>query len=174
MKLYETYFEIEELWLQVEDILTGERTEGPDGLPVDPNQALDWLEEALSRIEDERDGKALNIACLIKNFRSEAEAIKQEKLRLAKRQQAAEKTVERLTRYLEQFLPEGTKLKDARAAIGWRKAEAVKCWADPGLLPADYQRVKVEADLTAIKQALKAGEDVAGAELETRHHLQVR
>lgn len=174
MKLYETYIAIEQLWTQVEDILTGDMTEGPDGLPVNPDLALDWIEEALRKVEDERDVKALNIACLVKNFRAEAEALKQEKLRLQRRQQAVEKTVDRLTHYLEQFLEPGTKLKDHRATIGWRKSEAVSCWTDPGLLPSEFQRVKVEADLSAIKSALKSGEDVAGAALETRNHIQIR
>jgi len=174
VKLYETYIAIEQLWSQVEDILTGEITEGPDGVPVNPDLALDWIEDALSKIEDARDHKALNIACLIKNFRAEAEAWKEEKLRLQRRQQAAEKTVERLTSYLENFLEAGTKLKDSRATIGWRKSEAVKCWAAPGMLPRQFQRVKVEADLSAIKSALKAGEEVAGAALETRNNIQVR
>ena len=174
MKLYETYFEIEQLWMQVEDILTGDTTEGTDGLPVDADLALDWIEEALSGIEDERDEKAIRIACLIKNFRADAAALKAEKLRLQKRQQAAEKTVERLVRYLEQFLEPGCKLKDARAAISWRKSEAASCWADPRMLPPCFQRVKVEADLTAIKAALKDGQDVPGAELQTKQNIQIK
>lgn len=174
MKLYETYIAIDQLWLQIEDIITGEVTEGPDGIPVTPELALDWLEEALSKVEDERDTKALNIACLIKNFRAEAAALKEEKLRLQRRQQAAEKTVARLTGYLEQFLEPGTKLKDQRATIGWRKSDAVNCWAEAAMLPPEYQRVKVEADLSAIKSALKSGEEVAGASLETRNNIQIR
>jgi len=174
VRLYETYLEIEQLWLQVEDILTGDTTEGTDGLPVSPELALDWLEEALSKIEDARDHKALTIACLIKNFRAEASALKAEKQRLAKRQQACERTCERLTRYLEQFLEPGLKLKDARAAIGWRRSEAVRCWAEPEMLPPGFQRVNVEPDIAAIKAALKSGEAVAGAELQTRNNIQIR
>ncbi|QYY34576.1 siphovirus Gp157 family protein [Ruficoccus sp. ZRK36] len=174
MKLYETLPAIEELWSQVEDILTGDRTEGTDGLPVNADTALDWIEEALSRIEDERDRKALNIAALIKNFRAQAEALKTEKMRLQRRQQAAEKTVERLTQYLGDFLPDGLKLSDARSVIGWRKSESINCWSDPGLLPVEFQRMKVEADLTAIKTALKAGQEVAGAELQIKQNIQIR
>lgn len=174
MKLYETYFEIEQLWARVEDILNGDVTEGPDGLPVTPEMALDWIEEALSGIEGERDTKALNIACLIKNFRADAAALKEEKLRLAKRQQSCERTVERLTRYLEQFLPGGTKLKDARCVISWRRSEAVDFTGRPDELPEDYQRVKIEANISAIKDALKAGETINGAELIERQNLQVR
>jgi hypothetical protein len=174
MKLYETYIAIEQLWQNVEDIISGETVEGADGLPVNPDLALDWIEDALRRIEDERDAKALNVACFIKNLRAQAEALKQEKLRLQRRQQAAERTVERLNAYLQQFVEPGTRIQDSRAAIGWRKSEAVVCSADPASLPSEYQRVKVEADLSAIRSALKAGEEIAGAALENRNSIQIR
>ncbi len=174
MKLYETYAELEALWAKVADVISGDVTEGPDGLPVTQDDALNWLEEALSRIEGERDRKALNIACFVKNLRAEAEALKAEKQRLAKRQQAAERTVERLVGYLEQFVEPGTKLKDARATIGWRKSEGVSVTCPVESLPEGCRRVKVEADLTAIKAALQAGELILGAVLETRNHIQIR
>lgn len=174
MKLYETYFEIEQLWQTVEGILTGDVTEGLDGLPVNPDMALDWLEESLRKIEDERDRKALNIACLIKNFKAEAEALKAEKLRLLKRQQAAERTIDRLVRYLEQFVDPGTKFQDARATIGWRRSEGVVLTVTPESLPDEFVRVKREANLNAIKEALKSGEEVPGAILEERQRVQIR
>ncbi len=174
MRLYETYLGLENLWSQIEGYLTGDITEGPDGLPISEDIALEWFEQALRDIEDERDEKAVRIACLIKNLRAEAAALKEEKQRLARRQQVAERGVERLTRYLGQFLEPGTKIKDARASISWRQSEAVHCWADPGMLPPDFQRVKVEADLSAIKTALKAGQEVAGAELQTNQNIQIK
>jgi hypothetical protein len=174
MRLYETYAEIERLWETVEGVLTGEITEGPDGLPVTPDTALDCLEDALRKVEDARDSKALTIACMIKNFRADAEAIKAEKMRLAKRQQAAERTVERLTRYLGDFIEPGLKLKDARAAIGWRRSESVVLTVGPDDLPEEYVRIKREADMQRIKADLKAGDDVPGAILEERQNLQIR
>ncbi|MEX0331448.1 MAG: siphovirus Gp157 family protein [Puniceicoccaceae bacterium] len=174
MRLYETYFEIEELWQGVEDILIGEVTEGPDGLPVTGDMALDWIEDALSRVEEERDEKALNIACLIKNFRADAEALKLEKVRLAKRQQAAEKTIERLTRYLEQFLDSGLKLKDSRATIGWRRSQRIVLSVPAEELPDEYVRIKREANLSLIKEDIKEGDEVPGAILEERQNIQIR
>lgn len=174
MRLYETYFEIEQLWSKVEEILSGDVTEGPDGLPVTPEDALDMVEKALSGIEDERDAKALNIAAMIKNHRAEAEALKTEKTRLAKRQQAAERTVQWLTRYLEQFIEPGLKLKDTRSTIGWRRSEGVKLSVTPEDLPDEYVRIKREANLSAIKDDLKAGDEVPGAVLEERQNLQIR
>lgn len=172
-KLYELHFGIEAIWEQVEDILTGDVTTGTDGLPVTPEMALDWIEEALSKLEGERDAKALNIACLIKNFRADAEALKTEKTRLAKRQQAAERTVERLTKYLSEFLPAGQKLADTRAKIGWRKSERVVLSASVDELDEEYVRVKREPDLSLIKADLKAGEYIEGAVLETHQNLQI-
>lgn len=174
MKLYETYFEIEQLWSMVGDILSGEVTEGPDGLPVTPEDALDMVEKALSGIEDERDAKALNIAAMIKNHRAEAEALKSEKARLARRQQAAESTVAWLIRYLEQFIEPGLKLKDARSTIGWRRSEGVKLTVSPDDLPEKFTRIKREANLTAIKEVLKSGNPVPGAMLDERHNIQIR
>jgi hypothetical protein len=174
MKLYETYFGLEQLWDEVRDILSGEVTEGPDGLTLSPDDALDWIEQALSRIEDTRDVKALNIAAMIKNHRAEAEALKVEKTRLAKRQQAAERTVQWLTTYLEQFLEPGLKLKDARSTIGWRRSEGVRLTVRPEELPDEYVRIKREANLSAIKEDLKAGDEVPGAVLEERQNIQIR
>lgn len=174
MRLYETYFEMEQLWSKVADILSGDVTEGPDGLPITPEDALDWVEKALSGIEDERDAKALNIAAMIKNHRAEAEALKAEKTRLAKRQQAAERTVQWLARYLEQFIEPGLKLKDSRSTIGWRRSEGVKLTVTPEELPEEYIRIKREANLTLIKEDLKAGDEVLGAVLEERQNIQIR
>ena len=174
MRLYETYAEIDRLWETVEGVLTGEITEGPDGQPITPDAALDLLEATLRQIEDERDVKALNIACLIKNFRADAEAIKAEKQRLAKRQQATERAVERLVHYLGDFIEPGIKLKNGRAAIGWRRSESVVLSVDPDDLPEAYVRIKREADLQRIKIDLKAGDDVPGAVLEERQNIQIR
>lgn len=41
-------------------------------------------------------------------------------------------------------------------------------------LPSDYQKVTVEADNDALKQALKAGEKIVGAKLEKGEHIRIR
>lgn len=174
MKLWETFVELETVWAKVEAVLNGEITEDGAGVPVTEDDALQWLESCLQHIESERDEKAIRIGCFLKSLRHEAAALKEEKIRLQKRQQSCERTMERLTAYLEQFLPEGTKIKDPRCVISWRKSETVHCWADAGMLPPEYQRVKVEPNLSAIKDALKSGEDVLGAELQTKQRIQIK
>jgi len=172
MQLYQTYKEIETLWMLVEDILTEETTTGPDGLEVTPDIALAWIDECLQKLEGERDKKALNIACAIKNIRAEAMALKVEKLRLEKRQRAAMATCDRLEQYLADFIP-GIRLQDQRAKIGWRESYAVEVEVPPTELPADLCRVKVEPDLRLIKDAILSGRTVNGAKIVKHNNVQI-
>jgi chromosome segregation ATPase len=174
MKLYETYFHLDALWSRFADLISGEEVRGPDGEVLTEDAALEEIERALSEVEDARDQKALNIAAMVKNYRAEAAALKEEKARLAKRQQAAERTVSWLSNYLSQFLEPGHKLKDARATIGWRRSQGVKLTAGPDALPEEYVRIRREPNLSAIKEDLKNGDEVPGAVLEERHNIQVR
>ena len=173
MKLYETFIELETIWAEAERVLTGDDVVDADGLPLTEDAALVRLEAALQRIEGERDDKA-KIACFIKNLRADAEALKAEKVRLGKRQSAAERTAERVTAYLEQWLPAGLKIKDSRAALSWRRSEFVDVQATVDDLPAEFVRVKREADVSAIKTALKDGQSLSFARLGERQNLQIK
>lgn len=52
-----------------------------------------------------------------------------------------------------------------RGVVHLRRSVSVSVDGDPADLPAEYQRVKVDADKTAIKRALDAGESVPGCSL---------
>lgn len=174
MKLYETFFELETVWAKAADVIDGVVTEGADGLPVSQDEALQWIEQCLQRIEAEHSDKVLRIGCFIKNLRVDAEALKAEKVRLARRQQGVERTIEYLTRYLQDFSEPGRKYQSPQCTIGWRKSEAVQITVSPDKLPEEYRRVKVEADLSGIKAALKEGDAIEGASLESRQNIQIR
>lgn len=58
-----------------------------------------WF-DTLDGIEEAFEDKAVNVAIAIKSMRAEAEQLKAEKLRLAKRQSQKEKAAERLEQYL--------------------------------------------------------------------------
>jgi hypothetical protein len=174
VKLYESFFELEAFWAKAADIIDGSVTEGEDGLPMSQDDALNWLEQCLQRIEAEHSEKVLRIGCFIKNLRVDAEALKAEKTRLAKRQQGVERTIEHLTRYLRDFSEPGRKYESPQCTIGWRKSEAVLVSVSPQKLPEQFRRVKVEADLNAIKAALKEGDAIEGAVLEQRQSIQIR
>ena len=174
MKLYESFLELESFWAKAADIIDGTVTEGPDGVPVSQEDALDWLEECLKRIEAEHSEKALRIGCFIKNLRVDAEALREEKQRLARRQQGVERTIERLIRYLQDFTEPGRKLESPQCKISWRRSEAVVLTCPTEQLPGDYRRVKYEPDLARIKSAIKEGNAVPGAQLQQRDNIQIK
>ena len=110
-----------------------------------------------------RDEKLENIALWIKDLKAEAEALKAEKLAFAARQQAAEHRAESLKNYLTGFL-HGEKFKTTRCAISFRKTESVKITNELEL-PPEFTTVEIKADKNAIKQAIKNGQTVTGAEI---------
>lgn len=75
---------------------------------------------------------------------------------------------------IERAVPIGTKLSDQRVQVGWRKSPpSVAVMVEPEALPAQFQRVKVEADRTKIKAALTMGQEVPGCSIEQGHHLRI-
>ena len=57
--------------------------------------------------------------------------------------------------------------------ISFRKSESVEI-DNVEELEDRFKRVKVEADKTAIKQAIKSGKEVKGARLVENNNLQIR
>ena len=160
--LFDINRELQDLWEAALDPETGE---------------LD--EEKLAAFEAlgmERDAKIENIACWIKNLKSDAEALKAEAKNMADRAKAAERKADSLKRYLAAAL-HGEKFQSARAAISWRKSVSVEVDdAEVENLPEQYirRKVSVEADKTAIKDALKAGESIEGCRLVESNNISIK
>jgi hypothetical protein len=120
--------------------------------------------EAFDSLQMERDAKIENIALYIKDLRAEAEALKAEKLAFAERQKVAENKVESLKNYLAYAL-KGQAFKSTKAVVSFRKTQQVDI-PDIYALDENFLRYKEpEADKTAIKEAIKAGQAVKGATL---------
>ena len=133
------------------------------------------LKKALDGLEEERKQKISNVACWYKSLVAEAEAIKAEKQKLAKRQQATENKAENLKAYLEYALG-GEKFKDARVNITYRKSEGVH-FADDfdgNTLPKEFLRIKAEPKLTEIKEAIKGGQQFEGISLVERQNMLIK
>ena len=130
----------------------------------------------LDRLHDlqmERGDKIRNIACYIKNLRSDAAQYDEEAKIFAARKKAAQTKAKSLTAYLSSML-NGEKVKDKEYSISWRKSESVNI-TDDSLLPDTYlvpQPPKV--DKAGIKAALKAGTAVTGAELTEKNNIQIK
>jgi len=130
--------------------------------------------DRLTALEMERDQKISNVACWIKDLKAEAEAIKAEKQNLDKRQRVAENKVEQLKNYLSYVL-NGTKFKDARVAISYRKSESVQCSDDAiNTLPEEFIKVEKSVKKSELKEAIKNGQTFEGCEIVTKESIQIR
>ena len=125
--------------------------------------------EQLDKLQMERDTKLENVACWIKELKTEADAIKAEKQILANRQKVAENKAESLKKYLAYVL-DGKKFSTAKCAVSFRNTEIVEITQE-GLeaLMKEHDELLTykapEPNKTAIKQAIKDGLNVAGVQL---------
>lgn len=127
----------------------------------------------LDAIEMEFREKVENVALMVKNFLSDAEAYKREKESFAKKEQIAKNKAERLKAYLAGNLG-GEKFKSDRVTISYRKSDSVEI-TDAAALPVKYLRTKEpEPNKAEIKKALKAGEEVSGAVLVEKESIQIK
>lgn len=130
-------------------------------------------EDALDALSIERDKKIENIACWIKNLKSDADQLKAEKERFAERQRMAENKAESLKRYLLGYL-DGQKFKSTKASISYRKSESVLI-ENIDILPHWALVFKEPVpDKTEIKNRIKAGEEVSGAVLVQNQNILIK
>lgn len=144
-----------------------------DCVDVETGEILDF--EKLEALEIEHDAKISNIACWIKDLRSDAASIKAEKDNLDKRMKAKENLADRLSSYLQKYL-NGAKFEDSRCVISYRKSESTEIAEgyDLNLLPDDFKKITVAANKTAIKAALKSGMKIDGCSLVEKNNIQIR
>lgn len=129
--------------------------------------------EKLDQLQMDREQKIENIALWIKNLTSDAEALKAEKLTFADRQRVTEHKIASLKKYLSDYLA-GEKYNSAKVLVSFRKSESVNI-VDMSQIPEQYLKVaEPTADKTGIKNALKAGEVIAGAELIENQNIQIK
>lgn len=132
--------------------------------------------EELDLLAMEHELKLKNCVYYYKNMKAEAEALKAEKQKLAKRQQTAERKVEWIKGYIandlagKDFKPED----DVTVRVSWRKSTEVTC-KDIFNVPDEYLRFKEpELDKVKIKKAINAGEKVSGCELIEKRNIQIK
>ena len=146
---------------------------GDDWVDSETGEILSYHEIEL--LEMERSAKIEGWGCWIKNQMSDAAALKAEIENMQARLRALNTKIESSTRRYQEYL-NGEKVSTPKLAVTYRKAEAVEVDVPVDELPAQYQRIKttVEPDKTALKAALKAGEEIAGCRLVTRQSMNIR
>lgn len=131
----------------------------------------------IDQLKEDRNKKLEGIGCYIKNLTAETDAIKSEIAALSKRVSAKNRKIEHLKAYVSDSLNLSgqNKFETAKVAYSFRKSKSVNV-IDLDKVPDEYIKIKTEKspDKTAIKRAIKSGETVPGATIETSFNLQVR
>lgn len=164
MKLYEIEMSIEQTIARMFELVDEETGE------VD-SEALAELEA----LNIARETKLENIACYIKNLEADVLALKREEDTLARRRKVTENEIERLKNFLINHISPEEKFNFSRAVISFRKSEKVEI-LDEDIIPERYktEEITYKVSKNDIKADLKAGIEVAGAELVENHNLQIK
>lgn len=175
------FYELAEQYNTVRAMLDSGVALTEDAQDYDYEQAL---RDTLDGIGGELEDKAADIAVIIKEMNAEAAALREEELNLAERRKAKENRVKWLTQYLADNMQAAglAKVDRPRATLSFRKSKAVRIddeegfilWAEKSEQRRFFLNVKTTVDKTAVRDALKAGEELPGAVLEERQSLQIK
>ncbi|MFJ7919711.1 siphovirus Gp157 family protein [Lysinibacillus fusiformis] len=133
------------------------------------------LEDTLDSITDAVEEKLEAYAMVIKNIESDVEGIKSEEKRLAERRKIMENGVTRMKQAIAETL-QGTgqdKVKTEKFTFSWRKSSKVEV-SDIDSLPKQYVKVERTISRAELAKALKAGEQIEGAQLIENQLLSIR
>lgn len=148
-----------------------------DGLVFDEETGeILFDEDNFAALEGERNDKLEAVALFVKSLEADAAAIKAEEKTLAERRGVKERKAERLRKYISDSMQlfGDTKLETPRCMLSFRKSDAVEI-TDATLIREDlWKHPAPQPDKAAIKKALKAGEEIDGAQIVTRQNLQIR
>lgn len=125
-------------------------------------------EEKLDALVMEKNTKIENILLWIKDLKAEKEAVKAEKMVLAKRQTALENKENSLRNYIANVLC-GQKFSTSKVAVSYRRTTSVECDVEQLMLVDDCDRFirykAPEPNKEAISEYLKEGNALPGCEL---------
>ncbi|MBU5252055.1 siphovirus Gp157 family protein [Lysinibacillus capsici] len=141
---------------------------------IEENNA-EGLELALSQIIGDIGEKLEGYAMVLKNIESDIAGIKSEEKRLADRRKAMESNLARIKENMADALltVEGNRVKTEKFTFSFRKSTSVQIENDAAIPP---QFIKVEKTISRseLAKALKAGEQIEGAQLVENQSLSIR
>ena len=144
-------------------------------MKLQTEEELQAIHDTLEMLDCSIEEKVENTAKYIKNVESDIEGIKAEINRLTTLKKQKERNTEWLKSNIEYALKTKgiEKLEVGTFKCGYRKSESVEV-EDLNALPMDYIKTKMEPDKTAIKKALKAGEELIGVRLKTNMNFYIK
>ena len=152
-------------------IATIESLEGADPDILDPQLAA-WFDATEDKISAYH-AVIKRLETEDAHLKAEADAIAAARRRMAKQSERVRDLATILLLAMEQ-LGEEPKVKRATFSAWLLATESVSAPEDAALLPLAYQRVKIEANKSKLKDALKAGELVDGCGLVTTRSVVIR
>ena len=164
--LYEISNELREVYNKLEN---------GEGVDLETGELSDELVNALEVSQANLQQKGIDIGYVIKSFDDEIDLYDKEIKRLTERKKSLQNAQDRVKTSLKNAMEEFNivEIKGQTLKISFRKSESVEI-DNVDELDERFKRVKVEADKTAIKQAIKQGEQVIGARLVENNNLQIR
>ncbi|MDM5229661.1 siphovirus Gp157 family protein [Lysinibacillus pakistanensis] len=136
---------------------------------------VEGFELALSQIKGEIGEKLEGYAMVLKNIESDITGIKTEEKRLADRRKVMESNLTRIKENMADALltVEGNRVKTEKFTFSFRKSTSVQINNDAAIPP---QFIKVEKTISRadLAKALKAGEQIEGAQLVENQSLSIR
>lgn len=136
---------------------------------------IEAIKNTLEMIDLSIEEKIENTAKYMVNVEADIQGIKAEIDRLNKIKKSKESTIETLKNNIEYSMKQKgiEKLEVGTFKAGYRKSESVEI-INLDIIPADFTKVEIKADKTAIKKAIKAGETVEGAQIQTNMNFYIK
>lgn len=138
-------------------------------------EEIEAIQNTLEMIDLSIEEKIENTAKYMVNVESDIQGLKTEIDRLTKIKKAKENAVERLKNNVEYAMKQKgiEKLEVGTFKAYYKKSESVEI-TNLDVIPANYTRVEIKADKVAIKKAIKAGEVVDGAHIQTNMNFYIK
>ena len=131
----------------------------------DPELDEQMLKDTMEAVEGEFEYKAEGYAKVMKNMMTDVDALREEAKRMTERATSIENNIKRMKTILYQSMKATgkTKFKGEKFSF-WVQKNPVSTIVEINEkeLPTQYQRVKVEADLGKIREAIESGADLSG------------
>ena len=148
-----------------------------NGIDLETGEIKPEIMQQLSISRNELETKAVDYGYVIKAFDDEIDIIDREIERLEERKAYVKKNKERMKTIVSSAMEEFgiNKIKSETLQLSFRKSESVDVF-DESLVDEKFKKVKTEIsfDKTAIKNAIKNGEDVQGAKIVEKNNLQIK
>lgn len=138
------------------------------------------MEQALTINQEELQTKAVKYALVIRQMDAEAAMFKAEIARMSALKKAKENAVSRLKEAIAGAMQRHgiTKIQGDLINLSFRKSQKVMQVDEDmdalSALPEKYLRTKIEVDTSAIRAALKSGEEVDGFDMIENQSLQLK